>query len=113
MGFTVGQHVSSSGHNSIGLQVVGKPWEHLRGIPVDREGEYTFSLRPRTEKYAYRLLCEVRVQDNVKVITLQSTYKVVNETLYPLELTLVDDSGQPTHSVEKIGESLAVTGDCH
>ncbi|KAI0932190.1 hypothetical protein AcW2_000882 [Taiwanofungus camphoratus] len=99
---TMREHVSSSGHNSIGLQVVGKPWEHLRGIPVDREGEYTFSLRPRTEKYAYRLLCEVRVQDNVKVITLQSTYKVVNETLYPLELTLVDDSGQPTHSVEKI-----------
>ncbi|KAH9950347.1 vacuolar protein sorting-associated protein 13 [Amylocystis lapponica] len=99
---TVREHVSSSGHNSIGLQIIGKPWEHLRSVPVDREGEYTFSLRPRTEKYAHRLLCEVKMHDNVKVVTLRSTYKVENETLYPLELTLVDDSGQPVHPVEKI-----------
>lgn len=82
---------------------MGKPWEHLRSIPVDREGEYTFSLRPKTDKYAHRLLVEIRVQGNTKVITLRSVYKVMNETLYPLELTLVDESGQPVYSVEKIG----------
>ena len=96
------QHVSSSGQHNIGVQFVGKPWEQLRSIPVDREGEYTFSLRPRTEKYSNRLLCEVKVEDNVKVVTIRSTYKIENQTLYPLELTLVDDTGHPVHSLERI-----------
>ena len=97
------QHVTSSGNNSIGLQFVGKPWEQLRSIPVDREGEYTFSLRPRTDKFACRLLAEVRVQGNTKVVTLRSVYSVVNDTLYPVEVTLLDEAGQPMHPVEKIG----------
>ena len=90
------------------MQIVGKQWEHLRSVPVDREGEYTFSLRPRTEKYAHRLVCEVKVQGNVKLVVLRSTYKVENHTLYPLELTLVDETGQPVYAVEKIGEHLAI-----
>lgn len=81
---------------------MGKPWEQLRSIPVDREGEYVFSLRPRTERYPSRLLCEVKVVDMVKVVTIRSTYKVENHTLYPLELTLVDDTGHPVYSLEKI-----------
>lgn len=68
---------------------------------MDREGEYIFSLRPRT-KYPSRLLCEVRVVDTVKVVTIRSTYKIENQTLYPLELTLVDDTGHPVYSLEKI-----------
>ncbi|KZT65144.1 vacuolar protein sorting-associated protein 13 [Daedalea quercina L-15889] len=107
---TIREHVTSSGNNSIGLQFVSKPWEQLRSIPVDREGEYTFSLRPRTDKFAYRLLAEVRVQGNTKVVTLRSVYSVVNDTLYPVELTLVDESGQPMHPVEKIapGQDFAI-----
>lgn len=98
------QHVSS-GQHSIAMEFIGKPWEPLRGVPVDREGEFTFSLRPRTEMYSNRLLCEVKVQDNVKIVTIRSTYKVENQTLYPLELTLVDDNGHPVYSLEKIGMS--------
>lgn len=94
------QH-ASSGQHSIGLEFIGKTWEQLRSIPVDREGEYVFSLRPRT-RYPNRLLCEVKVVDNVKVITVRSTYKIENHTLYPLELTLVDDTGHPVYSMEKI-----------
>ncbi|KAG5731737.1 Vacuolar protein sorting-associated protein 13 [Termitomyces sp. T112] len=97
---TMREHVSS-GQHSIGLQIVGKTWEQLRSIHVDREGEFVFSLRPRT-KYPNRLLCEIRVVDNVKVITVRSVYKVENQTLYPLELTVVDDTGHPVYSLEKI-----------
>ena len=81
-----------------------QPWERLRSIPVDREGEFSFSLRPRIEKLYNRLLCEVKVEANVKIVTLRSTYKVHNHTLYPLELTLVDELGHTTRAVEKIGE---------
>jgi vacuolar protein sorting-associated protein 13A/C len=55
------------------------------------------------EKFVDRVLCEVKVEDNVKVVTLRSTYKLENKTLYPVELALVDDSGHPINSVVKIG----------
>jgi vacuolar protein sorting-associated protein 13A/C len=48
------------------------------------------------------------VQDNVKVVTIRSTYKIENQTLYPLELTLVDDTGQPVYSLEKIGTRYTI-----
>ncbi|KAG6851060.1 hypothetical protein H0H93_002952 [Arthromyces matolae] len=98
---TMREHIPSFGQHSIGLQVIGKPWEQLHGIPVDREGEFVFSLRPRA-KYPNRLLCEVKVVENVKVITIRSAYKVENQTLYPLELSVVDEMGHPVYSLEKI-----------
>lgn len=60
----------------------------MSGVPVDREGEYTFALRPRTEKCYNRLLCEVRVEASIKIVTLRSTYRVQNRTLYPLEIAV-------------------------
>ncbi|KAF9241379.1 vacuolar protein sorting-associated protein 13 [Melanogaster broomeanus] len=99
---TMREHGTTSDQHNIGVQIVGKPWEALRGIPVDREGEFTFSLRPRTTQYTDRLLCAVAVQDNVKVVTLRSTYLVENQTFYPLELMLVDHTGHPVYSLERI-----------
>ncbi|KAJ7181657.1 vacuolar protein sorting-associated protein 13 [Mycena crocata] len=99
---TMREQASSSGQHSVGLQFEGKPWEQLRSIPVDREGEFIFTLRPRTEKYPHRLLVEVTVVNTVKVVTLRSTYKLENLTLYPLEVTLVSETGHPVQSLEKV-----------
>ena len=79
-------------------------------MPVDREGEFVFSLRPRTDRFPNRVLCEVKVVDNVKVVTIRSTYKIENRTLYPLEIALVNASGHPAYPLEKIapGEDYAL-----
>lgn len=61
-----------------------------------------YSLRPHSGKYPERLLCEVKVVENTKIITIRSTYKVENLTLYPLELMLVDETGHPVASLERI-----------
>lgn len=98
---TPSKHVSS-GQHIIGIQFLEKSWEQLRAIPVDREGEFVYTLRPRTHKYPDRLLCEVTVVDNTKVITIRSTFKIENLTLYPLELMLLDDRGQPTYPLQKV-----------
>ncbi|KAH6917385.1 vacuolar protein sorting-associated protein vps13 [Coprinopsis sp. MPI-PUGE-AT-0042] len=98
---TMREHLSS-GQHTVGIQFVEHSWEPLRGIPVDREGEYVFALRPRTDKYPTRVLLDVKVVDNTKVITIRSTYKVENLTLYPLELMLVDEQGHPVNSMEKV-----------
>ncbi|EKM61051.1 uncharacterized protein PHACADRAFT_156217 [Phanerochaete carnosa HHB-10118-sp] len=99
---TMREHVSSTTHNSIGVQFIGKQWDQVRSIPVDREGEFAFTLRPRTDKLAHRIVCDVVVEDNVKIVTIRSTYRVENYTLYPLEITLVDELGRPVHALEKI-----------
>lgn len=100
----VAKHVSSSGHNALGIQFEGKPWEQLRSIPVDREGEYVFALRPKIGANQNKLVCEVAIEDTVKVVTFRSTYKVENHTLYRLELAIVEtELGRPVYAIEKIG----------
>ncbi|KAG6336571.1 hypothetical protein ID866_2509 [Astraeus odoratus] len=99
---TMREHVMVYKQHNVGVQLAGKPWEAVRGIPVDKEGEFAFSLRPREDKYADRLLCVITVEDNVKLVTLRSTYLVMNQTFYPLELMLVDNTGHPAYSLEKI-----------
>ncbi|KAG1730516.1 vacuolar protein sorting-associated protein 13, partial [Suillus paluster] len=99
---TMHEHVSTSQQHHICIHLVGKPWEILRGIPVDREGDFTFSLRPRTGKYADRVMCSVSIEDSAKIVTLRSTYLVENQTFYPLEIMLVDHTGHPVYSLERI-----------
>ncbi|KAF8516153.1 hypothetical protein BU17DRAFT_51124 [Hysterangium stoloniferum] len=107
---TMREHVSITGHNAIGVQFVGKPWDPLRNIPVDREGNYTYTLRPKTGKVSARLLCEVTLKGHVKIVTLRSTFKIQNSTLYPMELMLLDQAGHPAYAVEKIapGDDFAL-----
>ena len=100
----------TSQSNLLSLQIEGMPWERLKHISVDREGEFVLNLRPKLDKVAHRLLFEVKLQDNVKVITFRSTFKVENHTLVPVELTVVDDAGNPTEMVRRIapGEECPV-----
>ena len=108
--------MSTSPRHSIRVAFPDGPWESVQSIPVDREGEYIFSLWKRRDDQGAkkvletsRLLCEVRVMDNVKVVTIRSTYRVENRTLYPLELALADE-GPFSFSMEKIGEYAAIQG---
>ncbi len=95
----------TSASNMLSLQVDGMPWERLKHISVDREGEFVLNLRPKLDKVSHRLLFEVRLQDNVKVITFRSTFKVENHTLVPVEITVVDEYGNPTDVIRKIAPS--------
>jgi vacuolar protein sorting-associated protein 13A/C len=70
---------------------------------VDKEGQFPVLLRPRVDDILHRLLCDVVVEDNVKVVTLRSTYKIDNECLYPIEVILVDEHNKPAYPLQKIG----------
>lgn len=94
----------SSGTNSIGIKFESKPWEHLRSVPVNREGQFIYSLRPRPKTGSNKVMCEIMAKDNIKIVTLRSTYNITNQTFYPLEIALVDDSGHLISQAEKIGQ---------
>jgi vacuolar protein sorting-associated protein 13A/C len=85
-----------SGDSSITIQSTDQAWEKLGAVPVDREGEYTFVLRPRTERCYNRLLCEVKVEASTKIVTLRSTSRVHNRTLYPVEIAIGDGGDSTT-----------------
>ena len=92
-----------SGHNSIGIRFEEKGWDPIPSVTVDKEGQFPVLLRPRIEGVLHRLLCDVTVVDNVKLVTLRSTYKIDNECMYPLEVILVDEHNTPLYSLQKIG----------
>lgn len=93
-----------SGGNLLSLHVEGMPWERVKHISVDREGEYILNLRPKLDKVAHRILCEVRLQDNVKIITFRSSFNVENRTLVPVEMVILDHEGNLTTNIRKIGK---------
>jgi vacuolar protein sorting-associated protein 13A/C len=101
-----------SGDSSITVQFADQVWEKLSGIPVDMEGEYTFALRPRAEKYYNRLLCEVKVEASTKIVTLRSTYRVHNRTLYPLEIAVGEGGESSNGGVVVVKLGMTCHGSC-
>ncbi|PWN54382.1 hypothetical protein IE53DRAFT_157097 [Violaceomyces palustris] len=104
------ENAMDSGGNMLSLQFDGMPWERVRRISVDREGESILNLRPKLDKVAHRVLCDVRLQNNVKIITFRSSFKVENRTLVPVEMVILDAEGQLTNNIRKIapGEDCPV-----
>ncbi|TGO33442.1 hypothetical protein BHYA_0246g00100 [Botrytis hyacinthi] len=92
----------------VGIRLEGSGFDSLSKIPVNREGETLYSLRPRQDKILHRLLVEVTLgEDNVKYITLRSPLLVENKTQIPVELGVFDPQEGHLLKIEKIapGES--------
>jgi vacuolar protein sorting-associated protein 13A/C len=74
------------------------PWEVVRGIAVDRVGSAVYSLRPRVEGCACRLVVQVDVPEadaagGVKRIRFRPPIAFANDTKYPLEVQLLGGEG--------------------
>src|SRR5436305_8832430 len=92
----------------VGIKLEGSGFDSLVHIPLRREGETLFDLRPRKDKVLHRLLVEVKLgQDNVKYVTFRSPLLVENHTQIPVELGVYDAEQGHLLKIEKIapGES--------
>jgi vacuolar protein sorting-associated protein 13A/C len=98
------QNISAVRHNAFGLQLQDTPWESLRGISIDREGEHVLNLRPRLDKVSHQLTCEIKLENNIKIITFRSTVNIENQTHLPVEMIVVDAHGKASSGAMKIGE---------
>ncbi|CEH13766.1 Vacuolar protein sorting-associated protein [Ceraceosorus bombacis] len=92
------EHVMQSGGNMLSLQVEGMPWERIKHVSVDREGESLITLHPKVEKVAHRMLCDVKLVDNVKVVTFRSSFNIENRTMVPVEFVVLGSDGEPTQN---------------
>ncbi|GAA5859573.1 hypothetical protein JCM8547_006147 [Rhodosporidiobolus lusitaniae] len=96
------ENVATSSHNSLTIAFDGVGWERLKKVNVDREGEHVHALRPKIEKVMHRLLCDVKLINNVKVVTFRSTFLVENKSLVNAEMVIVDEHGKKASQIYKI-----------
>ncbi|TVY26507.1 Vacuolar protein sorting-associated protein [Lachnellula hyalina] len=92
----------------VGIRLEGSGFDSINKIPVNREGEAIYNLRPRKEQILHRLLVEVELgTDNVKYITFRSPLLVENKTQIPVEMGVFDAQEGHLLKIEKIapGES--------
>ena len=87
----------------VGIRLEGSGFDSVNKIPVNREGEAIYSLRPRKDQVLHRLLVEVTLgADNVKYITFRSPLLVENKTQIPVELGVFDAQEGHLLKIEKI-----------
>lgn len=94
--------------NSVSVQIEGSGFDTVKNIRINRQGEYLYSLRPKTDNTLHRLLVEVQLgSDNIKYVTLRSPLVVENATQIPVELGVYDSQEGHLLKIEKIppGES--------
>ncbi|KAJ2960621.1 hypothetical protein NQZ79_g4034 [Umbelopsis isabellina] len=99
------------GNNMLGLQMQGGPlWESLKNVPVDHEGEHMHILRPKIDDVSHRIVVDIKLVDNVKVVTFRSAMVVENRTLLPVDVVMVDNKGNMASDIHKIlpGDDYAV-----
>ncbi|EXX73461.1 Vps13p [Rhizophagus irregularis DAOM 197198w] len=96
--------------NMLGVQFEGAIWECIKEIPVDREGETMYILRPKVNKISHRLVIDVKLKDNIKVVTFRSVLVIENRTLLTIEMLIVDEHGKNVGKVYQIapGEDCPV-----
>ncbi|KAI2601996.1 vacuolar protein sorting-associated protein 13 [Hypoxylon sp. NC1633] len=94
--------------NSVAVQIEGSGFDTVKNIRLNREGEFLYSLRPRTDDTLHRLLVDVKLgADNIKYVTFRSPLLVENGTQIPVELGVYDVQEGHLLKIEKIapGES--------
>lgn len=87
----------------VGVKLEDSPFESIKDISVNREGEQLYTLRPAANDVLHRLLCEVRLgHDNVKYITFRSPFLIENNTQIPVEMGILNSNGTHLVKVYKI-----------
>ena len=101
---TMRESLSPEGSSGIvGVKLEGSGFESIERIPVNREGETLYNLKPRKGKILHRLLVEVKLgADNVKYITFRSPLLVENHTQIPIEIGVFSPEEGHLLKIEKV-----------
>lgn len=100
----VRETLAPEGHAGlVGVKLEGSGFDSVSRIPVVREGEILYSLKPKKDAVLHRLLVEVKLgTDNVKYITFRSPLVIENNTQIPVELGVFNPTDGHLLKIEKI-----------
>jgi vacuolar protein sorting-associated protein 13A/C len=96
------ENISAASRNAFAVTIESMHWDEVRGISVEREGEFLFLLSPALHDSRYHLACEISLRDNVKYITFRSTFVIENETHLPMEAKLLDSANKLSRATYSI-----------
>ncbi|KAI9838258.1 MAG: hypothetical protein M1819_005525 [Sarea resinae] len=101
---TVRENLSPEGSSGlVGIRLEGSGFDSVERIPLTREGEALYNLKPKKDKVQHRLLVEVKLHaDNVKYITFRSPLLIENNTQIPVELGIYSPEEGHLLKIEKI-----------
>ncbi|KAF5009616.1 hypothetical protein FDECE_4176 [Fusarium decemcellulare] len=95
--------LTESNQNYVNIQLEGSGFDPVKNIRLNREGEYLYGLRPKTDNVLHRLCVEVELgTDNIKYVTFRSPLHVENATQIPVELGIYDAQEGHLLKIEKI-----------
>lgn len=101
----------------LGIRLQGSGFDTLTRVPVHREGEFLYNLKPKQDRVQHRVLVEVKLgADNIKNITIRSPLLVENNTQIPIELGMFSPEDGHLLKIDKIapGDARpAPVGACH
>ncbi|KAF1998257.1 vacuolar protein sorting-associated protein-like protein vps13 [Amniculicola lignicola CBS 123094] len=87
----------------LGVRLEGSGFDSVPRIPVHREGEVLYNLKPKQDRVQHRILVEVKLgTDNIKYITFRSPLLVENNTQIPIELGIFSPEEGHLLKIEKI-----------
>ena len=106
---TMRENLSPEGRTGVvGIKLEGSDFDSIERIPVNREGETLYNLKPRKDKVLHRLLVEVVLAANsVKYITFRSPLLVENHTQIPVEIGVFSPEEGHLLKIEKIAPGEA------
>ncbi|KAL1838057.1 hypothetical protein VTJ49DRAFT_3105 [Mycothermus thermophilus] len=98
---------SESG-NSVAVLLEGSGFDPVKNIPLSKEGEVLYALKPKTNDVLHRLCVDIKLgADNIKYVTLRSPLLVENETDLPVELGVYDAREGHLLKIEKVAPGEA------
>jgi vacuolar protein sorting-associated protein 13A/C len=87
----------------LGIRLEGSGFDTLPRIPVHREGEFLFNLKPKQDQVQHRVLVDVKLgPDNIKNITFRSPLLVENNTQIPIEIGMFSPEDGHLLKIDKI-----------
>ena len=98
------EHLTPEGNAGlVGVKLEGSGFDSVSRIPVIREGETLYNLKPRKDNVQHRMLVEVKLgSDNVKYITFRSPLLVENKTQIPIEVGVYSPEDGHLLKIEKV-----------
>jgi vacuolar protein sorting-associated protein 13A/C len=98
------EHLTPEGNAGlVGVKLEGSGFDSVNRIPVIREGETMYNLKPKKDKVLHKLLVDVKLgTDNVKYITFRSPLLLENNTQIPVEMGIFSADEGHLLKIEKI-----------
>ncbi|KAI9034346.1 hypothetical protein DFJ74DRAFT_600747 [Hyaloraphidium curvatum] len=106
------REIQASSANLLCVQITTPlaQWETLKSLSVNSEGTTSYLLRPKIKNVAYRMAVDVQLKENIKYVTLRSTFVIKNDCFVGIEVALFSSATREPRGTYRIapGTEFAV-----